>query len=431
MKAIKRLFLILISITIMFTLAISSSALHGDLNYDEYIGIEDAVKALRFATGIETPDEHQEHAADLDYDGEITTTDVRLIMRGAADIDYVPDHFFSNWETIKEPTCIEDGIAESTCYYCEKKVAKILYKTGHNIIPATCDTGSYCSVCNESFSEPLEHIEKEGYCINCNKLLASPTLSYNNKEISFGCSSSQVKSILGEPQNKGKDSSAEKTVVMYAYHTDYKNLAIFTFTDGKLTQFYTNSPNAKVTQGSSHYALYCKSAPEQIGDIILSTYSDSFNNNLVYSFCATVGESYGLKKTTNFSLNSKINLVLVNSLRALNNVKPLQYCSETEAVATAHSEDMAKRNYFNHENPEGERVGTRLTKGGVEWYSCAENIAAGIYDPYALANGWYNSEGHRKNILNKTYKYMGVGFAYRETSAYKYYSTQNFYTDEY
>ena len=138
MKKVRLLLSIIFSIIFISSLSVSVFALHGDVNYDEYIGIEDALITLRFATGIETPDEHQEHAADLDYDGEITTNDVRLIMRGAADIDYVPDHFFSNWETIKEPTCTEDGFAESTCYYCEKKVTKVLAKTGHSIVAATC-----------------------------------------------------------------------------------------------------------------------------------------------------------------------------------------------------------------------------------------------------------------------------------------------------
>ncbi len=431
MKIIKVFFSLLFSVMIMFSLAIFSSALHGDVNYDEYIGIEDAVIALRFATGIETPDEHQEHSADLDYDGFITTNDVRLIMRGAADIDYVPDHFFSNWETVKEPTCTEDGLAESVCYYCEKKVTKTLDKKGHSIIPATCDAGSYCSVCNEILGEPLEHIENEGYCINCNKLLIAPALSYNNKEIKFGCSTSKVKSILGEPQAKGKDNEAEKIVVMYAYYTDYKDLAIFTFTDGKLTQFFSNHTTAKVEQGNTHYGLYCKSAPEKIGDITLTTYSDTFNNGLIYSFCATVGESYNLTKTTDYTLIEKINFQLTNGLRAINGVAPLHYSSDVAEIAQSHSIDMAKRNFFDHINPDGKRVSDRLTEGGIEWYACAENIAAGVYDPYALANGWYNSEGHRKNILNAIYKYFGIGFAYNEKSNYKYYSTQNFYTDEY
>ncbi len=430
MKKLKFCFSLLIATFFMFNLALLSSALHGDVNYDEYISIEDAVIALRFATGIETPDEHQEHSADLDYDGEITTKDVRLIMRGAADIDYVPDHFFSDWETITPPTCTQDGLAQSTCYYCQKKVSKILEKTGHSIVPATCTEPSYCSVCNEAFGEPLEHIESEGYCINCNKLLFSPTLSYNNKEIKFGCSSSSVKSILGEPQNKYKDSNAEKTVVVYVYYTNYKDLAIFTFTDGKLTQFFSNATTARVEQGSSHYGLYCKSAPDKIGDIALTVYSDTLNNNFNYSFCATVGESYNLTKTSNYTLNEKLNLHLTNGLRAINGVAKLKYCDDAGSVAKNHSTDMATRNFFNHTNPDGKKVGTRLTAGGVEWTACAENIVAGYYDPYGIANGWYNSEGHRKNILNAEYKYLGVGFAYNEKADYKYYGTQNFYTNE-
>lgn len=431
MKAIKMIFSLLISVIIMLSLAVFSSALHGDVNYDEYIGIEDAVIALRFATGIETPDEHQEHVADLDYDGEITTTDVRLIMRGAADIDFVPDHFFSDWETITEPTCTETGIAKSTCYYCRKEVTKVIPEKGHSFVPATCSQASHCSVCNESFGEPLEHIENEGHCINCNELLFAPTLSYNNEEIKFGCSSSYVKNLLGEPKSKYKDSNAEKTTVVYVYFTDYKDLAIFTFIDGKLTQFFSNATTAKVTQGSSHYGLYCKSAPEKIGDININAYSDTFNNNFIYSFCATVGESYNLTKTTDYALLEKINFHLTNGLRAINGVSKLKYCYDAAKVAENHSFDMATRNFFDHTNPEGKRVSDRLTENGIEWYACAENIAAGIYDPYALSNGWYNSEGHRKNILNTKYKYIGVGFAYNEKANYKYYSTQNFYTDEY
>ena len=419
------------SFLFIFALSLSANALHGDINYDEYISIEDAVIALRFATNIETPDEHQEHAADLDYDGKITTADVRLIMRGAADIDYVPDHLFSQWEIISEPTCTEDGLAICHCLYCKKEVEKVLEKTEHAIIDATCEKASYCSVCNEVFGEPLDHQEKEGHCINCNKLLHSPALSYNGKEIKFSSSEATVKNALGEPKNKYTDNYAAKPVVVYVYYTNYKDLAILTFTDGKLTQFFSNASTAIVMQGSSHYGLYCKAVPEKIGDISLFAYADTFNNNLNYSFCATVGESYNLTKTTNYTLNEMLNFHLTNGLRAINDVPLLKYCSKASKVARAHSADMATRNFFNHTNPDGKKVGARLTAGGVDWYACAENIVAGYYDPYAISNGWYNSEGHRKNILNSKYKYLGIGFSYKQTAEYKYYGTQNFYTDEY
>lgn len=431
MKPFNKVFCAFISLILCSPLLLSASALHADVNNDDYIGTEDAILALRFATGLQIPDEYQQHVADLDYDGEITTEDVRLILRGAADIDYVPDHLFSNWETVTHPTCTENGMAKCYCYYCEKEVRKVLYKTDHTVVPATCEKGSYCSVCNKVFTSPSEHEENEGYCIHCKKLLCSPSLSYKGKEVDFGCSASTIKNILGEPKNKYKDAAAEKTVVIYVYYTDYTDLAVFTLADGKLTQFFSNCATAKVQQGNTHFGLYCKATPENIGDIALTTYEDQPADGLKYSFCATVGEAYTLKMTTDYTLLSKLNVHLTNGLRAINSVPALKYCADASAVAAAHSNDMAKRNYFNHTSPEGNRVSNRLDEAGIEWYSCGENIVAGYYDPYGISNGWYNSEGHRKNILNKNFKYLGVGFAYNSDSDYKYYGTQSFYTDEY
>ena len=142
-----------------------------------------------------------------------------------------------------------------------------------------------------------------------------------------------------------------------------------------------------------------------------------------------MGESYNLTKTTSYTINEKLNFHLTNGLRAINGVSTLAYCEKAAAAAKVHSTDMATRNYFDHPDPEGKRCGDRLTDAGVNWYACAENIAAGYYDPYDISNGWYNSEGHRKNILNSRYKYLGVGFAFNQKATYKYYGTQNFYSD--
>lgn len=431
MKKARFIISVVLVFIVIFSLSFSANALHGDLNYDDSITIQDAVVALRFATGIQTPDEYQEHAADLNYDGEITTDDVRLVLRGAANMDYIPDHFFSNWEIVTPPTCTENGVAKCYCLYCDKEVTKVLDKTAHTLVPATCEKASYCSVCFETFGEPLGHINHNGYCSNCNKPLISPTLLYNNKEIDFGSSTDYIKRALGEPKNQYTDSHAASDIEVYVYYTDYKDLGIFTFADGKLTQFFTCSATAMVSHNDAHYGLYCKSAPQKIGDITLRVYADTLNNNLPYSFCATVGESYNLRKTTDYTLNEKLNFHLTNGLRAINGVAKLKYCEDAAAVAKKHSTDMATRNYFDHINPDGKKVGVRLTEGGVKWSACGENIVAGYYDPYDIADGWYNSEGHRKNILNSNFKYLGVGFAYNEKAEYKYYGTQNFYTDKY
>lgn len=429
MKFKKMIFSILISSFFVISLSVCANALYGDINNDDYLGVEDAVLALKFTTGLTDLTEEEQQNADLDYDGKITTADARLILRGAADIDYIPDHLFSQWDTLIEPTCTEDGVQVCHCYYCDKEIERSLEKTGHKIVAATCTKAAYCSVCNESFGEPAEHTESEGYCDICHAMLFSPVATYKNEDITFGCDMQTLKNHLGTPKATLTDNNAKKPVNILVYYTDYTDLGIFTFTDGKLTQFFSNNTSSEISQGSTSYSLESDNVPETIGDISLTVYKEEFNGNRKYSFCATVGDAYNLAQTTKYTVNEQLNFHLTNGLRAMNKIPVLKYSSDASTVARAHSTDMATRNFFAHENPDGKRVGARLTAGGVTWSACAENIVAGYTDPYGIANGWYNSESHRKNILNKTYKYLGIGYAYKETSDYKYYGTQNFYTD--
>ncbi len=424
-----KLLSLFLAIVLIASIPLSALALHGDVNNDECIGLEDAIIALRYVSGLDLPTSEQKYTADVNYDGDLTTDDVRLILRGAANICDIPQHLLSQWKTVVAPTCNQTGLAKASCLYCGKEVVKTLNKIEHIIVPATCTKDSYCSVCSETFGEALGHTITDGYCTTCKTYI--PYFEYKGSTMTFGCSPVDVEKALGQPKEKFEDVTTNTTFEIYVYYTDYKDLAVITFANGKLTQLYSNCPTAIVRQGDSHYGLYCKSAPSEIGEISLTTYADTRSNNFNYSFCATVGEAYTLIKATDYAVYSKLNVHLTNGLRALHNVAPVQYCEAASGVATAHSTDMATRDYFEHTTPEGVTPGTRLTNGGVKWYACGENIAAGYTDPYETINGWYNSEGHRKNILNGRYLYLGVGFAYNPNATYRYYGTQNFYTNIY
>ena len=41
--------------------------------------------------------------------------------------------------------------------------------------------------------------------------------------------------------------------------------------------------------------------------------------------------------------------------------------------------------------------------------AAAENIASGNWTPQQMVNAWMNSSGHRHNLLNPAYNYLGVG----------------------
>ena len=114
----------------------------------------------------------------------------------------------------------------------------------------------------------------------------------------------------------------------------------------------------------------------------------------------------------------------INAARAKNGVSPkLRWVDQLGAVARTHSEDMTKRRYFDHDNPEGLGPSERINKAGYNcWkeshYGVAENITiqlvSGSVDIMAdgAVQSWLNSPGHRTNLLGKQYDRTGVGVSF-------------------
>lgn len=118
-------------------------------------------------------------------------------------------------------------------------------------------------------------------------------------------------------------------------------------------------------------------------------------------------------------------LSLVNAQRTKNGLKALTLDSSLSKVAQAHSDDMAKNNYFSHTSLSGLSPFDRIKNAGISYKTAGENIAAGQKTPEQVVQGWMNSEGHRKNILNASFTKMGLGYA-TSNSGYKTYWTQLF-----
>ena len=118
-------------------------------------------------------------------------------------------------------------------------------------------------------------------------------------------------------------------------------------------------------------------------------------------------------------------LSLVNAERAKQGLSALTLDQNLSAVATAHSKDMAQRNFFSHTNPDGQSPFDRMKANGISYKTAAENIAVGQSSPEQVVSSWMNSQGHRKNILNGNFNKMGIGL-YETQSGYRYYWTQCF-----
>jgi uncharacterized protein YkwD len=102
-------------------------------------------------------------------------------------------------------------------------------------------------------------------------------------------------------------------------------------------------------------------------------------------------------------------VALVNEQRAKAGCAPLRVDPRLVQAAEAHSSDMAERDYFDHTTPEGVTFRDRIRTAGFANPGTAENIARGQQDAKQVMAGWMASEGHRDNILNCDFSYLGVG----------------------
>lgn len=101
---------------------------------------------------------------------------------------------------------------------------------------------------------------------------------------------------------------------------------------------------------------------------------------------------------------------LVNEKRAENGLSKLTADWELSRVARYKSQDMKDNNYFSHTSPIYGSPFDMIKNFGISYRTAGENIAKGQSTPQAVVNAWMNSSGHRANILNASFKKIGVGF---------------------
>jgi uncharacterized protein YkwD len=104
-------------------------------------------------------------------------------------------------------------------------------------------------------------------------------------------------------------------------------------------------------------------------------------------------------------------LILINQNRRRGGCGSLTLDRRLILAAHDHAADMARRRYFAHESPNGDRAGDRVSERGYRWKRYGENIARGADSAWEVVNGWMNSPTHRRNILDCRLHQMGIGLA--------------------
>ncbi len=108
---------------------------------------------------------------------------------------------------------------------------------------------------------------------------------------------------------------------------------------------------------------------------------------------------------------------LVNEERAKAGLPALEVQTKITAAANIRAKEIKQK--FSHTRPDGSNFSSVLKSQGVSFSGSGENIAYGQKSPEKVMEGWMNSSGHRANILNKNYKYIGVGY-YQDEKGVKY-----------
>lgn len=123
---------------------------------------------------------------------------------------------------------------------------------------------------------------------------------------------------------------------------------------------------------------------------------------------------------------------LTNIERTRHSLKELSYDPGLADLARSHSQNMQKRGFFAHRDPQGDEVAGRQKKyyPNLVVSNIGENIgrfrnSAGTFTPQILVTGWMNSPSHKENILHPEYTHLGVGIVLQGDTMY---ATQDFAT---
>ncbi len=88
---------------------------------------------------------------------------------------------------------------------------------------------------------------------------------------------------------------------------------------------------------------------------------------------------------------------------------PLYFHDGLTEIAQAHSEDMERHGFMDHDSSDGTEFGDRVWPY-YDGRTIAENVAQGYRDnEAAIFDGWMCSSGHRVNIMSSSYEDMGGG----------------------
>lgn len=166
----------------------------------------------------------------------------------------------------------------------------------------------------------------------------------------------------------------------------------------------------EVTTAKITYDVYSNGTKKEVNRQDIKTkYDYSGYNGTINSMKPEATNLYN-------SLSSTRNTILTetNKYRSEEGLTGLKIDKNLSILATIRAMEMAYGNKFSHTRPNGKSWDTFWEESGFNFTVPAggtygENLAYGYSDDLGACNGWYNSEGHYENMVNKAYTKIGIG----------------------
>ena len=104
---------------------------------------------------------------------------------------------------------------------------------------------------------------------------------------------------------------------------------------------------------------------------------------------------------------------LINAERQHQGLPALVYNAQLDRMAKIQAENMAYFQKMAHNIPESQlpTLGDRARYVGYPFGRLAENVALGYPNAETAVQGWMNSSGHRRNILDASVEETGIAIA--------------------
>ena len=105
----------------------------------------------------------------------------------------------------------------------------------------------------------------------------------------------------------------------------------------------------------------------------------------------------------------------VNAVRAAHGLRPLTISRGLRASAFGHTNALAAAGVFQHESPDGTSFDRRIRRvyppRGFSSWSVGENLVFGSapFSAEDAVQSWLESPPHRRNLLSRTWREIGVG----------------------